>query len=418
MTTIDILKKTKAAWKHINNASAETKNALLLAMADSLERNRAVILVENRADMEAARGHISDVMLDRLYLDEKRLAAMAEGVRAIAALPDHTGRILSEVHRPNGMTIYKKQVPLGLVAIIYESRPNVTSDAAGLTLKSGNVCMLRCGKEAYRSAHAIVKALKEGITAAGGDADIINITEDISHQSAADIMTAKGLVDLLIPRGGAGLIRACVENAKVPCIQTGTGICHIFVDDTADQAKALDIIENAKASRPSVCNAEEVCLVHSAIAQEFLPKLAQRLGPDRVAAGKLPVELRLDARAAAIIPGTPAGPADFDTEFLDYILAVKVVDSVDEAIAHIAQHSTGHSEAILTQTQADADRFTAAVDSAAVYVNCSTRFTDGGEFGLGCEMGISTQKLHARGPMGLEELCSYKYVIHGDGQIR
>ena len=223
---------------------------------------------------------------------------------------------------------------------------------------------------------------------------------------------------LLIPRGGAGLIRACVENAKVPCIQTGTGICHIFVDDTADQDKALDIIENAKASRPSVCNAEEVCLVHSAIAAEFLPKLAQRLGPDRTAKSLHPVELRLDERAAAIIPGTPAGPQDFDTEFLDYILAVKVVDSVDEAIAHIAAHSTGHSEAILTRTQAHADRFTAAVDSAAVYVNCSTRFTDGGEFGLGCEMGISTQKLHARGPMGLEELCSYKYIIHGDGQIR
>ena len=231
-------------------------------------------------------------------------------------------------------------------------------------------------------------------------------------------MTADGLVDLLIPRGGAGLIRACVEQATVPCIQTGTGICHVYVDEYADLDMALKIIVNAKTSRPSVCNAEEVCLVHSAIAQEFLPKLAQRLGPDRVAAGKLPVELRLDARAAAIIPGTPAGPADFDTEFLDYILAVKVVDSVDEAIAHIAQHSTGHSEAILTRTQADADRFTAAVDSAAVYVNCSTRFTDGGEFGLGCEMGISTQKLHARGPMGLEELCSYKYVIHGDGQIR
>ena len=394
MTTIDILKKTKAAWKHINNASAETKNALLLAMADSLERNRAVILVENRADMEAARGHISDVMLDRLYLDEKRLAAMAEGVRAIAALPDHTGRILSEVHRPNGMTIYKKQVPLGLVAIIYESRPNVTSDAAGLTLKSGNVCMLRCGKEAYRSAHAIVKALKEGITAAGGDADIINITEDISHQSAADIMTAKGLVDLLIPRGGAGLIRTCVENATVPCIETGTGICHVYVDASADLDMALRIVVNAKTSRPSVCNAEEVLLVHS------------------------PVELRLDERAAAIIPGTPAGERDFDTEFLDYILAVKVVDSVDEAIAHILAHSTGHSECIVTEDPVSAERFVNETDSAAAYVNVSTRFTDGGEFGLGCEMGISTQKLHARGPMGLDELSTYKYIIRGNGQIR
>ena len=418
MTTIDILKKTKAAWKHINNASAETKNALLLAMADSLERNRAVILVENRADMEAARGHISDVMLDRLYLDEKRLAAMAEGVRAIAALPDHTGRILSEVHRPNGMTIYKKQVPLGLVAIIYESRPNVTSDAAGLTLKSGNVCMLRCGKEAYRSAHAIVKALKEGITAAGGDADIINITEDISHQSAADIMTAKGLVDLLIPRGGAGLIRTCVENATVPCIETGTGICHVYVDKAADLAKAVSIIVNAKASRPSVCNAEEVCLVHRDVAAQFLPLLKKAIVDDRAAAGLVPVELRLDPAAARIIDGTPAGERDFDTEFLDYILAVGVVDSVDAAIAHIAAHSTHHSDCIVTEDAAAAKKFTEQVDSAAVYVNVSTRFTDGGEFGLGCEMGISTQKLHARGPMGLRELCTYKYVVRGSGQIR
>ena len=418
MTTLDILKKTRAARSSLAALDETAKNRILLAMAEALMAAEGDILAENDADMTAARGHINDVMLDRLRLDHDRLAGMAEGVRAIAALPDHTGRVLAEVHRPNGLVVRKVQVPLGLVSIIYESRPNVTSDAAALAVKSGNVCVLRSGKEAHRSACAIVKALKAGIAQGGGDPEILNIVDDITHQSATDIMTAKGLVDLLIPRGGAGLIRACVENAKVPCIQTGTGICHIFVDDTADQAKALDIIENAKASRPSVCNAEEVCLVHSAIAQEFLPKLAQRLGPDRVAAGKLPVELRLDARAAAIIPGTPAGPADFDTEFLDYILAVKVVDSVDEAIAHIAQHSTGHSEAILTQTQADADRFTAAVDSAAVYVNCSTRFTDGGEFGLGCEMGISTQKLHARGPMGLEELCSYKYVIHGDGQIR
>lgn len=418
MTTLDILKKTRAAWPSIRNRDAEGKNALLRAMADSLMACAPAILAENRRDMEEARGTISDVMLDRLYLDEKRLAGMAEGIRVLTALPDHTGRILSQITRPNGMTICKQQVPMGLIAIIYESRPNVTSDAAALAVKSGNVCVLRSGREAYRTAKAIVQALKQGIAAAGGDAEIINIVDDTSHQSAADLMRANGLVDLLIPRGGAGLIRRCVENATVPCIQTGTGICHVYVDQYADLQKALAIIINAKTSRPSVCNAEEVCLVHSAIAQEFLPKLAQRLGPDRVAAGKLPVELRLDTRAAAIIPGTPAGPADFDTEFLDYILAVKVVDSVDEAIAHIAQHSTGHSEAILTQTQADADRFTAAVDSAAVYVNCSTRFTDGGEFGLGCEMGISTQKLHARGPMGLEELCSYKYVIHGDGQIR
>ena len=418
MTTIDILKKTKAAWKHINNASAETKNALLLAMADSLERNRAVILVENRADMEAARGHISNVMLDRLYLDEKRLAAMAEGVRAIAALPDHTGRILSEVHRPNGMTIYKKQVPLGLVAIIYESRPNVTSDAAALCIKSGNVCMLRSGKEAYRSSHAIVTALKAGVESVGGDPDIVNIVEDTTHASAQVLMTADGLVDLLIPRGGKGLIRACVENASVPCIETGTGICHVYVDRDADLNMAVKIIENAKTSRPSVCNAEEVCLVHCDIAKEFLPKLKAALVDKRREAGLVPVELRLDEAAAEIIPGTAATELDFDTEFLDYILAVAVVDDLDAAIAHVQHHSTHHSDCIVTENQAAADRFVDEVDSAAVYVNVSTRFTDGGEFGLGCEMGISTQKLHARGPMGLDELSTYKYVITGSGQIR
>ena len=418
MTTIDILKKTKAAWKTICNASNETKNALLLAMADSLEQNCAAILEANRADMDAARGHISDVMLDRLYLDEKRVAGMAAGIRDTTALPDHTGRILSEVHRPNGMTIYKKQVPLGLVSIIYESRPNVTSDAAALAVKSGNVCVLRSGKEAHRSACAIVKALKAGIAQGGGDPEILNIVDDITHQSAADIMTAKGLVDLLIPRGGAGLIRACVEGASVPCIETGTGICHVYVDRAADLDKALAIVENAKASRPSVCNAEEVLLVHSAVAGEFLPRLKRRLVDDRAAAGKVPVELRLDGRAAAIIPGTPAGERDFDTEFLNYILAVGVVDSVEEAVAHILTHSTGHSEAIVTEDPAAAEVFVNGTDSAAVYVNASTRFTDGGEFGLGCEMGISTQKLHARGPMGLDELSTYKYVVLGSGQIR
>ena len=420
MTTWDILKKTRAAWPSIRNRDAEGKNGLLRGMADSLMACTPAILAENCRDMEEARGTISDVMLDRLYLDEKRLAGMAEGIRALTALPDHTGRILSQITRPNGMTICKQQVPMGLIAIIYESRPNVTSDAAALALKSGNVCVLRCGREAWRSAHAIVEALRRGLKENGLPEAAVSLIEDTTHASANALMTAVGFVDLLIPRGGAGLIRACVENAKVPCIQTGTGICHIFVDDSADQPKALEIIENAKASRPSVCNAEEVCLVHSGIAAEFLPKLAQRLGPDRAARGLHPVELRLDERAAALLPGigVPAGPQDFDTEFLDYILAVKIVDSVEEAIAHIAAHSTGHSEAILTQDNAHAAQFTAAVDSAAVYVNCSTRFTDGGEFGLGCEMGISTQKLHARGPMGLAELCSYKYIIHGNGQTR
>ena len=418
MTTLDIIRKTKAAWSALRDADAETKNRLLTAMADSLVDHTAEILTCNEADLEAARGRISDVMLDRLRLDESRIAAMVEGIRATVKLPDHTGRILSETHHANGMTIYKKQVPLGLVAIIYESRPNVTSDAAALTVKSGNVCVLRSGKEAVRTSTAIVKALKQGISAVGGDPDIVNILEDTSHESARVLMTADGLVDLLIPRGGAGLIRACVAGATVPCIETGTGICHVYVDESADLSKALNIVENAKASRPSVCNAEEVLLVHSAVAAEFLPRLKKRLVDDRAAAGKVPVELRLDERAAAVIPGTPAGERDFDTEFLNYILAVKLVDSVDEAIAHIAAHSTGHSEAIVTEDPAHADAFVNSVDSAAVYVNASTRFTDGGEFGLGCEMGISTQKLHARGPMGLQELTTYKYIIHGNGHIR
>ena len=395
MTTLELCKKTRAARASLASADRAAKDALLLSMADSLLAAAPEILEANAQDMAAARGHITDVMLDRLYLDEKRLAAMADGVRAIAALPDHTGRVLAEVRRPN-----------------------VTSDAAALALKSGNTCILRSGKEAHRTACAIVAALKRGVAAAGGDPDILNIVEDTTHQSAADIMTAKGVVDLLIPRGGAGLIRACVAGATVPCIETGTGICHVYVDADADLDKALDIVENAKASRPSVCNAEEVLLVHSAVAAAFLPRLQRRLVTDRAAADKTPVELRLDRRAAAIIPGKPAGENDFDTEFLDYILAIRVVDSVDEAVAHIAAHSTGHSDAIITENAAAAEIFVAGVDSAAVYVNASTRFTDGGEFGLGCEMGISTQKLHARGPMGLDELSTYKYVVRGSGQIR
>ena len=418
MTTLDILKKTRAARSSLAALDETAKNRILLAMAEALMAAEDDMLAENDADMTAARGHINDVMLDRLRLDHDRLAGMAEGVRAIAALPDHTGRVLSEVHRPNGLVVRKVQVPLGLVSIIYESRPNVTSDAAALAVKSGNVCVLRSGREAHRSACAIVKALKSGIAQGGGDPEILNIVDDITHQSATDIMTAKGLVDLLIPRGGAGLIRACVEGASVPCIETGTGICHVYVDKAADLDKALAIVENAKTSRPSVCNAEEVLLVHSAVAAEFLPRLKKRLVDDRAAAGKTPVELRLDERAAAIIPGTPAGERDFDTEFLNYILAVAVVDSVEQAVAHILTHSTGHSEAIVTEDPAAAEVFVSGTDSAAVYVNASTRFTDGGEFGLGCEMGISTQKLHARGPMGLDELSTYKYVVLGSGQIR
>ena len=420
MTTQEILEAAKAAKHTLALADGKTRKQALLGMADALcsPASLEAILAANAEDMEAAKDHISEVMLDRLALTEQRVQAMADGIREVAALPDPVGRVLRRVERPNGLVIEKTAVPMGVIAIIYESRPNVTSDAAALAIKSGNACILRCGKEAWRSAYAIVEALRQGLRAGGLPETAVCLIEDTTHASANALMTAVGSVDLLIPRGGAGLIHACVENAKVPCIQTGTGICHIFVDESADQADALEIIENAKASRPSVCNAEEVCLVHTAIAAEFLPKLAKRLGPDRTAKGLHPVELRLDERAAALIPGTPAGPQDFDTEFLDYILAVKVVDDVEQAIGHIAEHSTGHSEAILTRNEANAALFTAAVDSAAVYVNCSTRFTDGGEFGLGCEMGISTQKLHARGPMGLEELCSYKYIIHGCGQTR
>lgn len=418
MTTIEIIKKTKAAWPAVRDAGEAEKNKMLLAMADELEAETEAILSGNREDVEAARGKISEVMLDRLALTAERIHGMAEGIREIAELEDHTGKVLSQIERPNGMTITKKQVPLGLVAIIYESRPNVTSDAAALALKSGNVCILRGGKEAFRSANAIVNALKKGIEKAGGNPEIVNLLQDMTRESANELMRASGLVDLLIPRGGAGLIRACVENATVPCIQTGTGICHVYVDDAADLDKALNIIVNAKTSRPSVCNAEEVCLVHKDIAAEFLPRLKKALVDDRQAAGLLPVELRLDEKAAAIIPGTSAGEKDFDTEFLDYILAVGVVEDVKAAVSHILEHSTGHSEAIITENPEHAELFTMQTDSAAVYVNVSTRFTDGGEFGLGCEMGISTQKLHARGPMGLDALSTYKYIITGNGQIR
>ena len=418
MTTHEILLNANRAKLSLALAGGEEKNKLLRAMADSLEKNTSAILEENAADMDAARGTISQVMLDRLYLDEGRVKAMAEGIRAVAELPDPVGKRLMSFERPNGMVIEKISVPMGVVAIIYESRPNVTSDAAALAVKSGNACVLRGGKESWRSCNAIVNALREGIEAVGMPRALVSLVEDTTRASANELMNAAGLVDLLIPRGGAGLIRACVENATVPCIQTGTGICHVYVDREADLDKALRIIENAKTSRPSVCNAEEVCLVHEAVAAEFLPRLKKLLVDDRKERGQNPVELRLDAAAAEIIPGTPATDADFDTEFLDYILAVSVVPDAEAAIAHIAAHSTGHSDAIVTANSETADLFVASVDSAAVYVNVSTRFTDGGEFGLGCEMGISTQKLHARGPMGMEELTTYKYFIRGNGQCR
>lgn len=409
MTTQQILEQAKAAKNRMMALSSADKQQALFAMADALETSCADILLQNRIDIDAARGHISDVMIDRLLLNEKRIVDMAQGMRQVAVLPDPVGRVLKTVDRPGGLRIQKVSVPMGVVAIIYESRPNVTSDAAALCVRSGNVCVLRGGKEAFNSANAIVQALRGGLRKVGLSEDIVNLLQDTSRKSAEELMRAVGYVDLLIPRGGAGLIRACVENALVPCIQTGTGICHVYVDKDADLDMALSIVENAKTSRPSVCNAQEVCLVHKDIASDFLPRLKQRIPQ---------VELRTDERAYALIGGTQAAQQDFDTEFLDYILAVKVVDSAQEAIAHIAAHSTAHSDAIITENEKTADLFVSFVDSAAVYVNCSTRFTDGGEFGLGCEMGISTQKLHARGPMGLEELTSYKYVIRGQGQIR
>lgn len=415
MTTLDILKQAKAAKSELAKLSSEDKNNALLAMADALRENCAAILEENKKDVEAARGKITDIMIDRLSLDEGRIKGMADGIRDVVKLPDPVGRVLSRVELSNGLIVEKTAVPMGVVAIIYESRPNVSSDAAALALKSGNVCVLRGGKEAFRSANAIVNALRSGLKKLGLCENFINMVQDTTRQSSTELMTADGYIDLLIPRGGAGLIKACVENATVPVIQTGTGICHIYVDDDADLDMALNIIENAKTSRPSVCNAEEVLLVNSKIADKFLPMLKKRLVDGRK---ENPVELRLDERAARIIDGTKAGEKDFDTEFLNYILAVGIVDSVEEAVRHIGEHSTQHSDAIITNNDAHAAEFTRDVDSAAVYVNASTRFTDGGCFGLGCEMGISTQKLHARGPMGLCELTTYKYIVKGNGQIR
>ena len=406
----EMLKKARAAKPAVSRLTADQKNKALEAMADALMAQEAAILRANAEDVTAAEGTVSDVMLDRLKLNAQRIYAMAKGIREVARLADPVGRIMRSHTRPDGLVIHKVAVPMGVVAIIYESRPNVTSDAAALAIKSGNVCVLRVGKEAFRSANAIVDALKKGLRAVGITEDAVHLVQDTTRASATALMTANGYIDLLIPRGGAGLIRSCVENATVPCIATGTGICHVYVESSADQAMALKIIDNAKTSRPSVCNAEEVLLVDEAIAPEFLPKLHALLGER--------VELRLDEKAYGIIPGKKAGEQDFDTEFLDYILAVKCVKDVEEAIDHISRHSTGHSEAIISRDAESIAAFTAGIDSAAVYVNASTRFTDGGEFGLGCEMGISTQKLHARGPMGLEELTTYKYVITGSGHIR
>ena len=413
-----MLKSAKAVKNQVANLTTEQKNKALISMADALVAEEKNILTANEMDVNNAKGVVSDVMIDRLRLNHERILGMAKGIKEVAELSDPVGRVLEEHTREDGLNIKKISVPMGVVAIIYESRPNVTSDAAALALKSGNVCVLRGGKEAFNSANAIVKALKIGLNKAGVCENAVNLVTDITRESANALMTADRYVDLLIPRGGAGLINACVKNATVPCIATGTGICHVYVEKTADFDMALNIIENAKTSRPSVCNAEEVLLVDKAIASEFLPLLKQRLVDDRASKNLVPVELRLDAFAAGIIKGTKAGENDFDTEFLDYILAVKCVDNVNEATEHISLHSTGHSEAVITNDEAVKQFFVQNIDSAAVYVNTSTRFTDGGEFGLGCEMGISTQKLHARGPMGLRELNTYKYVISSNGNVR
>ena len=413
-TTQEQLALARSAKKSINTANTALKNQALEAMASQLLKATEVILAANQIDMEAARGKISEVMLDRLFLDQERIAGMAQGIRALIDLSDPIGEVLDTEVLENGLEIQKVRVAMGVIGIIYESRPNVTSDAAALAIKSGNAVVLRTGKDAFHSALAIVTALKAGLEEAGFNPDLLQLIQDTSRASSIAMMKAKGYLDLLIPRGGAGLIQAVVENAIVPVIETGTGIVHVYVDKEADFQKALAIIENAKTSRPSVCNALEVLLVDRAIASDFLPLVKSRLVDDR----ERSVELRLDEQAQAIISGTAAQEQDFDTEFLDYILAVKVVDGVEEATDHIEAHSTHHSDAIVTENPETAAYFTQQVDSAAVYVNASTRFTDGGQFGLGCEMGISTQKLHARGPMGLREMTSYKYIVSGNGQVR
>ena len=413
-TTQEQLALARSAKKSINTASTALKNQALEAMASQLLKATEAILAANQIDMEAARGKISEVMLDRLFLDQERIAGMAQGIRDLIDLPDPIGEVLDTEVLENGLEIQKVRVAMGVIGIIYESRPNVTSDAAALAIKSGNAVVLRTGKDAFHSAQAIVTALKAGLEEAGLNPDLLQLIQDTSRASSLDMMKAKGYLDLLIPRGGAGLIQAVVENAIVPVIETGTGIVHVYVDKDADFQKALAVIENAKTSRPSVCNAMEVLLVDRAIASDFLPLVKERLVDDR----KKSVELRLDEQAQVIISGTAAQEQDFDTEFLDYVMAVKVVDGVEEAVDHIEAHSTHHSDAIVTENPETAAYFTKQVDSAAVYVNASTRFTDGGQFGLGCEMGISTQKLHARGPMGLREMTSYKYIVSGNGQVR
>ena len=406
----EMLEKAKACTGEISNLSTDKKNKALKYMAQTLRDNKDLILKNNETDLLNAKDKISEVMLDRLRLNESRIEAMAKGIEEVIELNDPVNIVLNEHQKDNGLLIKKVTVPFGVIAIIYESRPNVTSDVAALCLKSGNVSILRSGKEAFNTSNTIVKLLKEALVKADINPDAINLVQDTTRQSATSLMTANGYVDLLIPRGGKGLIENCVKNATVPVIETGQGICHIYVEKTADFDMALKIIENAKCSRPSVCNAAEVLLIDEDIIDSFIPLLINKLSDK--------VEFRFDEASNKVAHLKPASDTDFDTEFLDYIMAVKTVKNVKEAVNHINRHSTKHSESIITNDEYSKQYFTSRIDSAAVYVNASTRFTDGGEFGLGCEIGISTGKLHARGPMGLNELCTYKYIIEGEGQIR
>ncbi len=403
----------KNAEKALAVASTETKNTALSLMAEELKNNAKKILAANAVDMENAKNSgISEIMLDRLLLTEQRIDGMAQGVTDIISLPDPVGKVLSEVSRPNGMTVQRVTVPLGVIAVIYEARPNVTSDAAALCLKSGNAVVLRGGKEAINSSKAIVEALRTAVKKAGLPEDCVCLVTDTSRESSNELMRMNKYIDVLIPRGGKGLISACVENSTVPVIETGTGNCHIYVDKDADLQMAADIVYNAKTSRPSVCNAAESLLIHRDVASKALPLIKKELD-------KKNVKLRGDEESRAIIDGiVPASEEDWGTEYLDYIMSVKIVSSLDEAIEHIGKYSTGHSECIVTENKKAAEEFLNRVDSSAVYHNVSTRFTDGGEFGFGAEIGISTQKLHARGPLGLPQLTSFKYKIYGNGQIR
>ncbi|MBQ1977162.1 MAG: glutamate-5-semialdehyde dehydrogenase [Ruminococcus sp.] len=407
-------KRAKDAARVLASSESNLRTKALFALADALEENCDFILTENEKDLEAGREKgMSKSLLDRLALSKERVASMAQGARQVASFGDPIGTVLSGSVMPNGLEVTKVRVPLGVIGIIYEARPNVTADAAALCLKSGNAVILRGGKEAINSNMAVAEVMRKAVKAAGLPEDSIQLVADTTRQSSIELMGLTDYLDVLIPRGGAGLIKATVENAKVPVIETGTGNCHVYVDEFADLKMATDIIFNAKTSRPSVCNAIESVLVHKAVAEKALPMIKAELD-------KMNVEIRGCEKTKAILGEsiTDATDEDYATEFLDYILAVKVVDSIDEAIEHIAKYSTGHSECIVTESFKNANRFTKEVDAAAVYVNASTRFTDGGEFGLGAEIGISTQKLHARGPMGINELTSMKFVVKGSGQIR